>query len=149
MLLPNQAGAHAQELVQVGKEGTIYVIDRNQMTTNNQHYCSGCASDTQIAQELQSEVGPIFSTPAYWNGNLYFWGIFDNLVAFRVTSGQLALAQVPQAEPFLDFPARHRPFPRMGLRAESFGPLTRHSTDNRLTRPRDLRCYTPTTPPTW
>ena len=69
------AARHPHELVQAGKEGTIYVINRDQMTAGNQHYCSGCASDTQIEQELQTEVGGMWSMPAYWNNNVYFWGI--------------------------------------------------------------------------
>jgi chitodextrinase len=104
LLLPNQGGAHPQELVQVGKEGTIFLIDRNQMTTNNSHYCSGCASDTEIVQELQSEVGGMFSVPAYWNNNVYFWGAGDNLVAFPVTSGALALAPSSVSGTFLGYP---------------------------------------------
>ncbi len=104
LLLPDQGGAHPQELVQVGKEGTIYLIDRNQMTTGNQHYCSGCASDTEIVQELQSEVGGMFSTPAYWNGNVYFGGSGDNLAAFLVTSGALGLAPTSASGTFFGFP---------------------------------------------
>lgn len=104
LLLPDQAGAHPQELVQAGKEGTIYLIDRNQMTTGNQHYCSGCASDTEIVQELQSEVGGMWSMPAYWNNNVYFWGSGDNLVAFPVTSGALGLAPTSASGTSLGFP---------------------------------------------
>jgi hypothetical protein len=104
LLLPDQGGAHPQELVQAGKEGTIYVIDRNQMTTGNRHYCSGCASDTEIAQELQSEVGAMFSVPAYWNGNVYFGGAGDNLVAFSVTNGTLGLAPTSASGTFYGYP---------------------------------------------
>jgi hypothetical protein len=28
--------------------------------------------------------------PAYWNGNIYFWGRNDNLRAFSVTAGKLS-----------------------------------------------------------
>jgi hypothetical protein len=105
LLLPDQAGAHPQELVQVGKEGTIYLIDRNHMTTGNQHYCSsGCASDTEIVQELQSEVGGMWSMPAYWNNNVYFWGVGDHLAAFSVTSGALGLAPTSTSGTFFGYP---------------------------------------------
>jgi len=90
LLLPDQGGANPHELVQAGKEGTIYVINRDQMTTGNQHYCNGCASDTQIVQELPSEVGGMWSMPAYFNGNVYFWGSGDVLTQFPISSGQLA-----------------------------------------------------------
>jgi len=92
--------------VQAGKEGTIYVIDRNQMTTGNKHYCSGCASDTQIVQELQGAVavGGMWSMPAYWNSNVYFWGSSDNLKAYSVTSGTLSLGPTSASGTFLGFP---------------------------------------------
>jgi len=60
------------------------------MTTGNQHYCNGCASDTQIVQELQSEVGGMWSMPAYFNGNVYFWGSNDVLTQFPISNGTLA-----------------------------------------------------------
>lgn len=92
LLLPDQGGTTPHEFVQVGKEGTIYVINRDQMTTGNQHFCSGCTSDTQIKQELQSEIGGLWGMPAYWHGNLYFWGTGDHLKQYPITNGMLALA---------------------------------------------------------
>src|SRR5262249_25054166 len=68
MLLPDQTGNHPHELVEAGKGGTIYLIDRDQMTAGNQHYCSsGCSSDPQIVQELVGAVGGMWGAPAYWN----------------------------------------------------------------------------------
>jgi hypothetical protein len=52
LLLPDQAGAHPHEMVLGTKGGAIYLIDRDQMTTNNHHYCSGCTSDPEIVQEI-------------------------------------------------------------------------------------------------
>ena len=77
LLLPDQAGSHPHVLVQASKEGRIYVVDRDQLTTNNIHYCtSNCNNqDAEIVQESgPGQVGGMFSTPAYWNNNLYFWG---------------------------------------------------------------------------
>jgi hypothetical protein len=50
-----------------GKEGTIYVVDRDQMTTNNSHYCaSGCNNDPEIVEESGSgAIAHIYSMPAY------------------------------------------------------------------------------------
>jgi hypothetical protein len=104
LLLPDQAGGHPHELVQAGKEGTIYVIDRDQMTSGNKHYCSGCASDTQIVQELRTEVGGMWSMPAYWNNNVYFWGQFDHMAAFSLTSGTLGLAPNSTSGTSLTYP---------------------------------------------
>lgn len=87
LLLPDQPGGHPHLLVQSGKGGTIYLIDRDQMTAGNQHYCSGCASDTQIVQELPSANMGTWSSPAYWNGNLYFCGQNGPLQEFVLGNG--------------------------------------------------------------
>jgi hypothetical protein len=90
VVLPDQPGNHPHLLVQAGKEGTIYLVDRDQMTTNNQHYCSsGCSNDPEIVQELQSAVGGMWSSPSYWNNNVYFWGSGNLLKAYSLTNGLL------------------------------------------------------------
>jgi hypothetical protein len=88
LLLPDQSGANPHELVQVGKAGTIYVINRDQFTAGNLHYCKTCTStDTQLAQEIQSAVGGLFSMPAYWNNSVYFVGAGDSLKSFSLVNG--------------------------------------------------------------
>ncbi len=89
LVLPDQSGSNPHELVQVGKAGTIYVINRDQFTLGNLHYCiTNCNNmDAQIAQELPAAVGGMFSVPAYWNGTVYFQGAGDPLKAFRLTNG--------------------------------------------------------------
>src|ERR1019366_931119 len=84
MLLPDQPGTHPHLLVESDKEGQIFVINRDQMTTNNLHYCTtNCNSgDPQILEESSvGFVGGMFSAPAYWNSTLYFWGKSDGLKA--------------------------------------------------------------------
>jgi hypothetical protein len=91
LLLPDQSGASAHELVQVGKSGTIYVIDRDQFTAGNLHYCeSNCnGTDAQIGQEIQGAIGGLWSMPAYWNNSVYFVGAGDSLKSFLLTNGGL------------------------------------------------------------
>ena len=90
LLLPDQAGAYPHMLVQAGKEGTVYLVNRDQLTANNQHYCSGCSADPQVVQELPQVIGGgMWSMPAYWNGNVYFWGSGDSLSAFGLSAGML------------------------------------------------------------
>ena len=83
ILLPPQAGAHPNELVQVGKSGTIYVVDRDNMGGYS------TSSDNNV-QELTTEIGGVWGMPAYWNGNVYLWGKNDNLKMFSVTNGRLS-----------------------------------------------------------
>jgi Bacterial Ig-like domain (group 2) len=91
LLLPDQNGANPHELVQVGKSGTIYVINRDQFTAGNLHYCkTNCNNmDAQIAQEITGAVGGLWSMPAYWNNSIYFLGVGDSLKSFSLTNGAL------------------------------------------------------------
>ncbi len=106
LLLPDQAGAHPHELVQAGKEGTIYLVDRDQMTAGNKHFCSSSCNgtDAQIVQEIQSQIGDMWSMPAYWNNNVYFGGSVDNLKAFAVTNGTLGVTPTSASGTFFGFP---------------------------------------------
>jgi hypothetical protein len=93
LLLPDQsAGGHTHLLVQVGKEGRIYLVDRDNLGGYN-------SSSDNIVQEVpvnnlsQSnqifKIGGLWSSPAFWNGNLYFWGNGDNLTAFSLVNGRM------------------------------------------------------------
>jgi Legume lectin domain/Chitobiase/beta-hexosaminidase C-terminal domain len=88
LLLPDQAGANVHELVQVGKNGRIEVLDRDDLGGFN-------TSSNQIAQEITGQVSGLWSTPAYWNGMVYFWGSGDYLKQFSLSSGRLS--QTPLA----------------------------------------------------
>lgn len=71
LLLPDlpQGSAHQHLLVQMGKEGKIYLIDRDDMGK----FCSGCTNvDTQIVQEIPGVSQGIWGAPSYWNGNVYW-----------------------------------------------------------------------------
>ena len=83
LLLPDQAGPNTHEMVQVGKNGRIEVIDRDNLGGFNTTY-------NAVAQEIGGQVSGLWSTPAYWNGNVYFWGSGDYLKQFPLTAGRLA-----------------------------------------------------------
>jgi len=85
LLLPDQPGSHPHLLIQEGKGGTIYLVDRDNMG----HFCSGCTSDTNIVQELTNTVG-CTSIPVYWNNVVYFRGDCDVLKAFALNNGMLS-----------------------------------------------------------
>ncbi len=84
LLLPDQPGPHPKELIEAGKEGSIYVLDR----TNMGHYNS--QNNSQIVQNLTGQIGGIYGAPAYWNGNVYFAGAGDVVKAFSLTNGMLS-----------------------------------------------------------
>ena len=77
LLLPDQPGApYPHLLVQAGKEGTIDLVNRDNMGHFNP------AGDTQIVQTLPYIIGDVRGGPAMWNNNLYFGGTYSALKAF-------------------------------------------------------------------
>jgi outer membrane protein assembly factor BamB len=77
LLLPDQPGTqYPHLLVQAGKEGTIDLVNRDNMG----HFHSG--DDSQIVQTIPSAVGSIWGGPAFWNNNIYFGPKNDHLKAF-------------------------------------------------------------------
>jgi hypothetical protein len=107
LLLPDQPGSFPHLLVGAGKQGTIYLLNRDQMTKNNQHYCNGCSSDSQVVQESisgQIAGGGLFGTPAYWNNTVYFWGSYDVLRAIPLVNGLFDYPHLTSSTSSYNFP---------------------------------------------
>ena len=81
-ILPDQTGPNPHLLVQAGKEGKIYVVNRDNMGHFN-------SSGDNIVQELLA-INSVFSSPVYFNGKVYYWGVNDFVKAFTVTNGMLS-----------------------------------------------------------
>ncbi|HSZ62492.1 MAG TPA: hypothetical protein VK828_11875 [Terriglobales bacterium] len=92
LILPDQDGPNPHELVAAGKQGFVYVLDRD-----NMGMYSSSGSDSQIIQEFPLIPGEtssqkkdvLFSSPAYWNNNVYFEPDASPLLAFPVSGGLL------------------------------------------------------------
>ncbi len=98
LLLPDQPGLHPHLAVACGKEGTIYVVDRDDMG----HFHAG--DDSQIVQSLPSAIGGTWSVPAYWNDTVYYSGSDDVLKAFALSGGLLSTTPVAQSSDGFGFP---------------------------------------------
>jgi hypothetical protein len=85
VLLPDQAGPYPHLLVGAGKPGTAYVLNRDQFTAGNNHYNATGTVDF-VAQKLTLSGG-VMTTPAYFNGTLYYAASKDVLSAFTLTNG--------------------------------------------------------------
>jgi hypothetical protein len=71
-------------LVHVGKANVIYVVDRDAMGGYN-------PNSNNMVQEISGQLeGGIWGMPAYWNGNVYFWGRNDSIRAYSITAGKLS-----------------------------------------------------------
>ena len=78
VLLPDQAnvGLPTNLLVQTGKEGTVYLVDRDNMGGFN----SG--GNSQIRQTFAGPVNGLWGTPALWQDNFYTGGQGDSIRQF-------------------------------------------------------------------
>ena len=92
--LGDEAGSslHPHLMAGSGKEGRIYLIDRD----NLGHWHSG--SDSQIVGSVAGAVGGLFGNPAYYNNAVYFCGAGDKLKAFSVTNATLSQAPSSQSK---------------------------------------------------
>jgi len=96
MLLPDQAGVHPHLLIGAGKQGVIYVIDRDNMG----HFNSGFDNIVQKVSLGHS----VFGGPAYFNNTIYYHANGDVIKAFRVTDGVLSAAPIAQGTTTFTFP---------------------------------------------
>jgi Abnormal spindle-like microcephaly-assoc'd, ASPM-SPD-2-Hydin len=94
LLLPAQPGPNPDLMIGAGKVGTLYLVNRDNMGGFN-------ANQDQMVQELSGAVGGMFSTAAYWQGNIpgvglqnmiYTVGVTDQPKMFVISNG---LIQTP------------------------------------------------------
>ena len=98
MLLPDQPGPHPHEALAAGKDGNIYLVDRDNMGhvgTNN---------NNQIVQSLVN-VFPTggsyntgnYSQPTYFNGSVYYAPVNGPVMAFTLTNGLLSTSPTSES----------------------------------------------------
>lgn len=102
VLLPDQTDASGlvrHLVVGAGKDSNIYLADRDNMGKFN----ANGPIDTNIYQEVTGALsGGVFSTPAFFNGVLYYGAVGDALKAFPMTDAKLATA--PSSQSAIVFP---------------------------------------------
>jgi len=103
-LLPDQPGTHPHIAVSAGKNGTIYVVDRD----NLGHYNS--SNDNQILQSIVnvfpngSFITGNFKAPMYWNSHLYYSADADYIKSFQITNGRLSTSPTSQSSFMVNYP---------------------------------------------
>ena len=92
-LLGDEAGspAHPHLMAGAGKEGRIYLLDRDNLGKVQ------TGSDSQIVQSLPGAIGVLFGNPAYFNQTLFFCGSGDNLKAFSVMGAAMPATPVSRS----------------------------------------------------
>ena len=113
LLLPTQSGSHPNELIGVGKEGRIYVVDRDHMGgyTTIPNVCNNQAPSNvdKIVQEFPANsIGGMWSSPSYWNSPsgqfVYFGGSNDHLKAYSLNNGRLSSSPTSQTIESFTYP---------------------------------------------
>jgi outer membrane protein assembly factor BamB len=86
LILPDQDGPYVHEVIGGGKQGVVYVLNRDNMglfsTNDNQ-----ALQEYTLVPNATNDV--IMSSPAYWNNTVYFAPKASPLVAFPLSSGLL------------------------------------------------------------
>jgi hypothetical protein len=96
LLLPDQGGAHPHEMVSAGKNGTIYLVDRDQMGGFNSGGDQIVQSLVNIFPNNSGIEGGNFSSPVYWNGSVYFAPVALPVQAFALMNGLLSTSPTSQ-----------------------------------------------------
>ncbi len=103
MLLPDQPGPNVHLMLNAGKNGDIYLVNRDNMGHFN-------AGSNQVVQSLQNifpfgtpEPGN-YSAPVYFNGYVYFSPVADNIQAFQLTNGLLSTSPTSRSSVIFAYP---------------------------------------------
>ncbi len=96
LILPDQPGSHVHELIQVGKNGRIELLDRDNLGGFN-------SSTNNVIQEISYNYG-LWATPAYWNGNVYFWASGLQMQQYRLSNGLLSTSPIANSAMYSGYP---------------------------------------------
>ncbi len=117
-LLPPGVGSatHPNLLVGTGKDGEIYLVDRDNMGKYNGSYST---PNSYIVQWIKNGIGtsPInplqnplpyagnsYTAPAYWQNRVYLCGVNDACKLYTLTNGQLSSTPTSQAPTTFAYP---------------------------------------------
>ncbi len=140
VLLPTQtltSGKTLNPLVQIGKSGMIYILDRNNLGGFN-------TAGDQIVQEVQTPItegynwgAGVWGSEAYWNNNIYsggtnpgasgtYTGDGNRLTAYSFVNGVLSTAPTSQSHEIFGFPG---PTPSVSANGTTYGVVWALKTD--------------------
>jgi len=105
ILLPDQtdAGGTVHRLmVGAGKDGNIYIADRDNMGK----FAANSTTDSNIYQMVPGALQPggVWSTPAFFNGVLYYGPTYMAMRAFPMTNAKLATTPSSQTAATFNYP---------------------------------------------
>ena len=155
LLLPDQGGTFKHVLVQVGKSGDIFLINRDSMGGFN-------SNNDNVIEKVTGETSGLWSIPTYWNGNIYLIGNSDHIKAFSVSGSGISNTPLFQSAEKFGYPGAMPSISANGgsdgivwtLQVAAYssnGPsvLEAHDATNLTTLYRSDQNSTETPPPVW
>jgi Chitobiase/beta-hexosaminidase C-terminal domain/Legume lectin domain len=99
VVLPEAVSGGKHLMVQVGKSGRVYILDRNNLGGFH-------PTNTSDPQQKAGVGGAEFGLPAYWNGHLYFWPVSAGgpLKSFSFSNGVISSAPTSVSAETSPFP---------------------------------------------
>lgn len=100
MVLPDltdATGTVRHLAVGAGKDGNIYVVDRDNMGKFN-------SNANNIYQQLTGAIGAEFGAPAFFNATIFYGGVSDKLKSFSVTNAKLSSNPASQSSNTFPYP---------------------------------------------
>lgn len=98
MLLPDHPGPHPHEAIQGGKEGKLFVLDRDNM---GRFHLDG----NHVVQQLDANLGNgYYSNAAYFHGAVYVAGLSSHLERYAVEGARLSNEPTSRSAEFFNYP---------------------------------------------
>src|SRR4029079_9300376 len=85
VLVPDQPGAHPHEMLSAGKDGTIYLVDRDNMG----HYSTTTNNIVQTLPNIFPNGTPEpgnFTSPVYYGGEVFFGPVCEHKQPYKMTN---------------------------------------------------------------
>ena len=127
VLLPDSVGGGngQHQLVQVGKSGWVYVVNRENLGGYNPNN----TSDPQQAAKVEGVWGSL----SYWNGNVYIWSVNNYLMGFSFANGVLSSNPTSTS---VETAGQYSPSPIVSANGNTNGIVWSLKTDNYPTQGR-------------
>jgi hypothetical protein len=98
LLIPTQPTAPTNMLVAAGKQGMVYLVNQADLGEYN-------SNGNQVIQTLPAGTVPTaHSMPAYWQNNVYFCGVGDNLQSYFLSNNLLSTTPTSQSPETYGYP---------------------------------------------
>ena len=105
LLLPKAVTGAQNLAIQGGKSGAVYLLNQDSLGG----YHPGNTTDPQQKLQMTNAAQPptnaaLFSTAAYWNGNVYFWPVGGKLQAYSIANGVLSTSPTSTSSEAMAYP---------------------------------------------